>query len=226
MTEMCRIIAANEEPRLIHTRAMGRPKENLEIKVVDENEKEVLPGFEGEMLLRYSEKHPRKGAFCGYLGKEVETENVWRGGWFHTGDTVIMDGNKMLYFVDRKKNIIRRSGENIAAAEIENCLLEHSLVSEVACVAAPDEIREEEVLACVVLRDKKLANYASAEVLFKHVYNKLAYFKAPGWMLFLENLPVAGTQKVLKHKIFSKKENPLKREEIIDFRKMKMRKPA
>ena len=77
-----------------------------------------------------------------------------------------------------------------------------------------------------MLRDKKLANYKTAEVLFKHVYNKLAYFKAPGWILFLENLPVTGTQKVLKHKIFSKTEHPLKRKEIIDFRKMKIRKPA
>jgi len=224
MTEMCRMLTANDEPRLIHTRAMGRPRHDLEIKIVDEADKEVATGSEGEMLVRYSEENPRKGAFSGYLGKNNETEKAWRGGWFHTGDTVIMDSSSMIYFVDRKKNIIRRAGENISAAEIENCILENSLVSEIACIAAPDDIREEEVLACVVLKDKKLETYDTAKALFTHVYEKLAYFKAPGWILFVDGLPVTGTQKVLKHKIFLENENPLKRSDIIDFRKLKRRK--
>ena len=224
MTEMCRILTANEEPRMIHTRAMGKPRLDLEIKVVDDNDKDVPIGTEGEMLVRYSAENPRKGAFSGYLGNENETEVAWRGGWFHTGDTVVMDSRNILYFVDRKKNIIRRSGENIAAAEIENCMMEHSSVLEVACLAAPDDIREEEVLACIVLRKNKLSSYKTAKTLFNHVYNRLAYFKAPGWILFVEKLPITGTQKILKHNIFEKNENPLERPGIIDLRKLKIRK--
>ena len=224
MTEMCRIIAVNEEPRLIDTRAMGRPRHNLEIRVIDERENDVPTGSQGEMIIRYSETSPRKGAFSGYLGNEESTELAWKGGWFHTGDTVVMDETKMLYFIDRKKNIIRRSGENIAAAEIENCILEHDLVLSVACLAIPDELREEEILACVVLTNKILNTYESANTIFKHVYEKLAYFKAPGWVLFVDNLPTTGTQKILKHKIFPNNENPTEKQGMFDLRKLKIRK--
>ena len=224
MTEMCRIIAACDEPRLIHTRAMGRPRKGLEIKVVDDNGKEVPHGSQGEMLTRHSEKTPRKGAFSGYLGKPQETEIAWRGGWFHTGDTVIMDQTKMLYFVDRKKNIIRRAGENVAAAEIENCLLEHSLVLAVACLAVPDSIREEEILSCIILSGNSLKSEILAKSLFTHVYNRLAYFKAPGWILFVDELPITSTQKILKHKMFPNNEDPLMKPNIFDFRDSKIRK--
>ena len=224
MTEMCRIIVVNEEPRLIDTRAMGRPRHNLEIRVIDESENDVPTGAQGEMIIRYSETSPRKGAFSGYLGNEASTELAWRGGWFHTGDTVVMDETKMLYFIDRKKNIIRRSGENIAAAEVENCISEHDLVLSVACVAIPDKLREEEILACVVLTNKILNTYESANTIFKHVYEKLAYFKAPGWILFVDKLPTTGTQKILKHKIFPNNENPAEKKGMFDLRKLKIRK--
>ena len=224
MTEMCRIIAVTEEPRLIHTRAMGRPRQNLEIRVIDEHENDVPAGAQGEMIIRYSDTSPRKGSFSGYLGNEEATERAWRGGWFHTGDRVVMDDTKMLYFVDRNKNIIRRSGENIAAVEIENCILEHELVLSVACLAIPDELREEEVLACIVLKNSILNTYASAETIFNHVYENLAYFKAPGWILFVDSLPTTATQKILKHKIFPNNENPATKPDIFDLRKFKIRK--
>ena len=224
MTEMCRIIVANEEPRQINTRAMGRPRSDLEIKVVDENDKEVERGHPGEMLVRHSESYPRKGAFSGYLGNEEATEVAWRNGWFHTGDTVIMDESNMLFFVDRAKNIIRRSGENIAAAEVENCLIEHEYVKNVACISVPDELREEEIMACVVLSATARASKKTAKKLFSHVYVQLAYYKAPGWFLFLKQLPVTGTQKVLKHKLFSSDEDPRQKPNVFDMRVEKVRK--
>ncbi len=95
-------------------------------------------------------RQPRHGFFSGYLKNEKATEEAWRGGWFHTGDVVRQDASGMLFFVDRKKHIIRRAGENIAAAEIEAVLQAHDAVAQVAVVAAPDELREEEVLACIV----------------------------------------------------------------------------
>ena len=74
------------------------------------------------MIIRHSQETPRQGFFSGYLNKPKETEESWENGWFHTGDTVTMDENNMIYFVDRSKNIIRRSGENISAAEVEDKL--------------------------------------------------------------------------------------------------------
>ena len=225
MTEMCRVLYNNEEPRQIHTRAMGRPREDLQVKVVDESDQEVEIGMPGEMVVRHSEKTPRAGAFSGYLNKEKETEEAWKNGWFHTGDTVTMDETGMLYFVDRAKNIIRRAGENIAAAEVENCLFEIEFVSKIACIAVKDDIREEEVMACVVLEDDKKKSKEVAEILFNHAIEKMAYFKAPGYILFMDDLPVTGTQKVVKHKIFEPEIDPRNLTGVFNFTHLKKRKP-
>ena len=225
MTEMCRVLYNNEEPRQIHTRAMGRPREDLQVKVVDESDQEVEIGMPGEMVVRHSEKTPRAGAFSGYLNKEKETEEAWKNGWFHTGDTVTMDETGMLYFVDRAKNIIRRAGENIAAAEVENCLFEIEIVSKIACIAVKDDIREEEVMACVVLEDGKKESKEVAEILFNHAIEKMAYFKAPGYILFMDDLPVTGTQKVVKHKIFDPEIDPRNLTGVFNFTHLKKRKP-
>ena len=225
MTEMCRVLYNNEEPRQIHTRAMGRPREDLQVKVVDESDQEVEIGMPGEMGVRHSEKTPRAGAFSGYLNKEKETEEAWKNGWFHTGDTVTMDETGMLYFVDRAKNIIRRAGENIAAAEVENCLFEIEFVSKIACIAVKDDIREEEVMACVVLEDGKKESKEIAEILFNHALEKMAYFKAPGYILFMDDLPVTGTQKVVKHKIFEPEIDPRNLTGVFNFTHLKKRKP-
>ena len=225
MTEMCRVLYNNEEPRQIHTRAMGRPREDLQVKVVDENDQEVVRGKPGEMVVRHSEKTPRAGAFSGYLNKEKETDEAWENGWFHTGDTVTMDETGMLYFVDRAKNIIRRAGENIAAAEVENCLFEIEIVSKIACIAVKDDIREEEVMACVVLEEGKKKTKEVAETLFNHALEKMAYFKAPGYILFMDDLPVTGTQKVVKHKIFEPDIDPIHLTGVFNFTHLKKRKP-
>ena len=225
MTEMCRVLYNNDEPRQIHTRAMGRPRDDLQVKVVDENDQEVARGKPGEMVVRHSEKTPRAGAFSGYLNKEKETEEAWKSGWFHTGDTVTMDETGMLYFVDRAKNIIRRAGENIAAAEVENCLFEIEFVSKIACIAVKDDIREEEVMACVVLEEDKKKSKEVAEILFNHAIEKMAYFKAPGYILFMDDLPVTGTQKVVKHKIFEPEIDPRNLTGVFNFTHLKKRKP-
>ena len=128
----------------------------------------------------------------------------------------------MLYFVDRKKNIIRRSGENIAAAEVEACIQGLAQVAQVAVLALPDELRDEEVFACIVLNGTETSR-AAAQAIFDHCNNNLAYFKAPGWIAFVDALPVTGTQKVLKHMIFGEDEDPLARPSTYDFRPLKKR---
>lgn len=223
MTETGRIFADCHEPRQIDTRAFGRPLPGFEAMVADDAGREVPRGQEGELLVRHSAADPRRGFFSGYLKNDRATEEAWAGGWFHTGDVVRMAEDGMICFVDRKKNIIRRSGENIAAAEIEACLQAHDAVAQVAVLAAPDELREEEVMACILPMAGQAPTAALAEALFAWCNDRLAYFKAPGWLLFVDSLPTTGTQKVQKTQIFSPGEDPRSRPGIHDFRARKKR---
>ncbi|MGH7311747.1 MAG: AMP-binding protein [Candidatus Rokuibacteriota bacterium] len=224
MTETGRIYADREEPRQTTTRAFGRPFGGLEARVVDDKDQEVPRGGEGELLVRWGgPAGPRHGFFTGYLKNAEATEETWRGGWFHTGDVVRQGPEGMLYFVDRKKNIIRRSGENIAAAEVEACLQAHEAVAQVAVLAVPDEVREEEVMACVVPMSGLTPGRELGERLQDWCRGRLAYFKAPGWVLFVDRLPTTGTQKVQKTQIFPKGEDPRRRPGALDLRERKRR---
>ncbi|MEM8862052.1 MAG: AMP-binding protein, partial [Chloroflexota bacterium] len=223
MTEFCRILTDNHEPRQIDTRAIGRPQPGLEVRVVNHDDEDVPVGQPGEMLVRHSAETPRKWAFMGYLNKPEATEEAWQGGWFHTGDTVMQDESGMIYFVDRKKNIIRRSGENIAAAEVETVIQGHPAVGQVACLAVADDLRDEEVFVCVVPAPDSSTDEPTAKAIFQYCYDQLAYYKAPGWLLFVASLPVTGTQKVVKHKIFSDDQDPTQIEGVYDFRPLKKR---
>jgi crotonobetaine/carnitine-CoA ligase len=224
MTETGRIYADCHEPRQVQTRAFGRPFGGLEAKVVDAEGREAPRGVEGELLVRWGgPEGPRHGFFAGYLKNETATEEAWAGGWFHTGDVVRQADDGMLYFVDRKKNIIRRSGENIAAAEVEACLQAHDAVAQVAVLAVPDEVREEEVMACVVPMAGAAPGRELAERLQAWCLARLAYFKALGWVLFLDRLPTTGTQKVQKAQIFPPGEDPRKHAAAIDLRAGKRR---
>lgn len=224
MTEMCRMLHVSQEPRLIDTRAMGRARADLECRVVDEADRDVAPGTPGQLIIRHSEATPRKGFFSGYLNKHEATDEVWAGGWFHTGDTVTMNEDGMIFFVDRAKNIIRRAGENIAAAEVENVLFDDPMVVNVACIAVPDPLREEEVMACVVPAPGVAPDEASARAIFDAAARQMAYYKPPGWVRFMEALPVTGTQKVVKHRIFGDGEDPFAG--AFDFRALKKRRES
>jgi len=224
MTETGRIYADCHEPRQITTRAFGRPFGDFEAKVVDDKDHDVAPDAEGELLVRWGgPEGPRHGFFSGYLKNAEATDDAWRGGWFHTGDVVRRAADGMLYFVDRKKNIIRRSGENIAAAEVEAVLQAHDAVAQVAVLAVPDEIREEEVMACVVAMPGVTANRALAEQLVGWCLARIAYFKAPGWVLFVPSLPTTGTQKVQKTRIFPRGVDPRAEPGVFDLRGSKKR---
>jgi len=224
MTETGRIYADSHEPRQRATRAFGRPFGGLQARVVDEHDQEVARETEGELVVRWGgPEGPRHGFFAGYLKNPEATAEAWRGGWFHTGDVVRHGADDMLYFVDRKKNIIRRSGENIAAAEVEATLQAHDAVAQVAVLAVADELREEEVMACVVPMAGVTADRALAERLTDWCRERLAYFKAPGWILFVPSLPTTETQKVQKTQIFPRGDDPRARPGAIDLRERKKR---
>ncbi len=223
MTEVLTGPWNNVEPRHVGTRAFGRPPEGLEVKVVDDEGAPVDPGTPGELLVRHSEEAPRLQFFSGYLDDPEATEKAWAGGWFHTGDVVLQSSEGMLHFVERKKNIIRRAGENIAAGEVEAVILSHPGVRQVAVIAVEDELREEEVFACVIWKDDS-AGLAQTQEIFEYCQSRLAYFKLPGWFLFVDQLPTTDTQKLLKHKIFPEGTDPRGVAGALDFRDQKRRK--
>lgn len=104
----------------------------------------------------------------------------------------------MLYFVERRKNIIRRNGENIAAAEIEEAIIGQPNVKGVVALAVPDHLRGEEVLACVVLVAGVPAGKNAAHAVFETSRKRLASHKLPGWIQFIQEIPITATQKVRK----------------------------
>ena len=221
MTETGRFLANQHEPRHTDTRAFGRQAEPLEVRVVDDQDRDLPDGSAGELLVRARGADPRQGFFSGYLDDDEATGKSWRGGWFHTGDVVRRDASGMLYFVDRRKDMIRRSGENISAADVEAALAAHPAVARVAVLAVPDEMRDEEVLAVVVPAAGVSPDADTAQTLVHHCLAELAYYKAPGWVVFRTELPVTATNKLQKNRIFATGSNMLA--DAFDTRALKKR---
>jgi acyl-CoA synthetase (AMP-forming)/AMP-acid ligase II len=207
------LIAASREPRHVGTRCVGVPRAGLEISI-DQNQ---------EMLVRQGGADPRRGFFSGYLKDEEATAHAWRDGWFHTGDALRRGPDGSLHFVDRLKNIIRRAGENIAALEVEAALAGHPAVSQVAVIAVPDTVRDEEVMACVVLSNTQLRGRETAISIQDWCLERLAYFKAPGHVAFVDSLPTTATNKVQKAKLA---DFALKAADSFDLRERKKRTAA
>jgi acyl-CoA synthetase (AMP-forming)/AMP-acid ligase II len=208
MTEVAMPVWASREPRQIDTRAMGRVLTGCAVRIHDEEDKPVPPDIVGELVLRADGPEPMRGLFSGYLKDPAATGEAWRGGWFHTGDAVRQDADGILYFVDRIKNIIRRSGENIAAAEIEAVLHADDRVAQAAVIAVEDPLRQEEVMACIRLAPGVAESEETARALQDLCLARLAYYKAPAYILFVASLPTTGTQKVQKTKLFSADTDP------------------
>jgi acyl-CoA synthetase (AMP-forming)/AMP-acid ligase II len=202
-TGMGAAIIADREPRHVGTACFGRPEPDVEARVVDDQGVDVAADIPGELLVRASGPASRRGFFKEYLKDPEATTEAWAGGWFHTGDVVTRDAAGYFYFVDRKKNVIRRSGENIAAAEVESVLRQHPLVRQVAVAATPDPVRGDEVLACVVPAQPIPQDHAAAAAaeLTAFCLEQLAYYKAPGYVAFVESLPLTATQKVQRSEL-------------------------
>lgn len=215
------VLMMNEEPRNIGTQCIGRPRADTEIRIVDDNDNDVPPHQPGEFLVRAAGPDKRRRFFSGYLKDQAATDAVWKGEWFRTGDIVRLAENGCLYFVDRKKNLIRRSGENISTAEVEGALAAHPQVSEMAVVAVLDEIRGEEVMAALSLQPGATADRAMAEDIFQHCLSRMAYYKVPGYIAFLDQLPKTSTQKIRKVDLGDLVVNPTKHANCFDLREVK-----
>lgn len=209
MTETGAGFIDSTNPRSVGTRAFGRPQGPVRAKVVDQNMRRVEPGVHGQLLVQSGTSNPRFGFFAGYLKNQQDTEASWHEDWFCTGDIVYQDESGMLYFVDRLKNIIRRSGENISAGEVESCLYQHPDIEQVVVMPVPDPIREEEVLACIQLKDGVVADADRAAAIHAWAMERLSYYKTPGYISFISEIPTTGTQKIQKNLIFEEGVNPL-----------------
>lgn len=189
------VIAANAEPRKVGTSCFGRPAPEVEVRIVDDGDNDAAVGAPGELLVRRAGADPRYGFFREYLKNPEATAEAWQGGWLHTGDIVSRDADGDLHFVDRKKNVIRRSGENIAAVEVESVLNRLPAIRQAAVAATPDQVRGDEV-AAVIIAEQPGADRALAEEIVRWSLEQMAYYKAPGWICFVEELPLTATEKI------------------------------
>jgi crotonobetaine/carnitine-CoA ligase len=163
--------------------ASGKPVAHYQIKLFDQEEREVPVGKVGEVVCRPLQPHVM---FEGYFADPEASAVAQKNLWMHTGDLGRFDENGNLYFVDRLKDSIRRRGENISSVEVELTVLKHPAVVEVVAHAVPSEFTEDEVKLCVILdRDKKL----SVEELMDYCVKNLPFFAVPRYIEFLDDLP-------------------------------------
>jgi acyl-CoA synthetase (AMP-forming)/AMP-acid ligase II len=227
------VMIANREPRKIGTACFGAAEARVEYRIVDEAGRDVGPGQPGELWVRGSSgtgagATPRFGFFREYLKEPEATAEAWAGGYFHTGDIVSVDIDGDFHFIDRKKNVIRRSGENISAVEVESVLLQHPDIASVGVTAVPDEVRGDEVMACVVPRVAvdEAGREGFAREIVQFCLSRLAYFKAPGYVGFCERLPLTATEKIQRAQLKELGKQLLATSISVDLRSLKKRTSA
>jgi long-chain acyl-CoA synthetase len=172
--------------------SIGVPVGGTEIKCVDDDDNEVPQGEPGEIVMR--------GPFVmkGYWNKDDATEEVMRGGWFHTGDVATMDEEGYFFIVDRKKDLIIRGGYNVYPREIEEALYEHPAIREVAVIGVPHEQMGEEVGAAIALKE---GEDASEDDIKQFIKQRVAAYKYPRVIWFVDELPKGPTGKILKREV-------------------------
>jgi acyl-CoA synthetase (AMP-forming)/AMP-acid ligase II len=177
------------------TGAMGRPPPGKQVRIADATGQTVPDGDVGEIVIR------GKPMMTGYWNHRDATERAFRGGWYHSGDLGYRDGAGWIHHAGRLKDIIRRGGENISAAEVENVLALHPAVSAVALVGIPDDLFGELPKAFIQLKPGHEANTRTAVSLLGHVRGKLAAFKVPAYLEFVESFPMTPSARIRKREL-------------------------
>jgi long-chain acyl-CoA synthetase len=180
------------EPDTIWERRLasaGQSDVGVDVRVVDEAGREVAPGEVGEVIAR------GPNIMKGYWNQAQETAYGLRDGWLRTGDLAMVDEGSYIYLVDRKKDMIVTGGENVYSIEVEGALYSHPSVLEAAVIGVPDATWGERVLAVVVLKPDQ---DVSAEELIAHCRERIAGYKTPRSVEFVETLPKSGAGKLLK----------------------------
>jgi crotonobetaine/carnitine-CoA ligase len=163
-----------------------------EVRVVDDHGRDLGPGETGELLLRNPAVTP------GYWGMPEETASAITDGWLHTGDLVTAGDGGTYTFVARKKEVLRRRGENLSPAEVEEALAGHPAVLECAVVGVPSELSEEEVKAFIVAAPGATPDFTELRA---HAAARLAAFKVPRYWQLIGELPRTPTARVAKHRL-------------------------
>jgi fatty-acyl-CoA synthase len=170
----------------------GRAVLNVETRVVDDGMKDVRPGEVGEIV------HRSPQLLQGYFNDEARTAAAFEGGWFHSGDLATIDEEGYITVVDRKKDMIKSGGENVASREVEEKIYQHPAVSEVAVVGLPDPYWVEAVTAVIVVKSGSSLDEASV---IQHCKSRMAPFKVPKRVVFVDSLPKNPSGKLLKREL-------------------------
>jgi crotonobetaine/carnitine-CoA ligase len=190
MSELCAPVTTELNPKKLGV--SGRVRPGFQVRLVDENDCEVPEGQVGEFIMR------AERPWCmltEYYKNPEATAAAWRNGWFHTGDLLRKDEEGYYYFVDRKKDAMRRRGENISSHEVEMEILKHPAIREVAAFAAKSEIAEDEVMVCISTPDS-----ASIEMreLLDYLIPRMPHFMLPRYIRLMDELPKTPTGKIMK----------------------------
>jgi crotonobetaine/carnitine-CoA ligase len=175
--------------------SLGRPIPGVQVRLVDEDDNEVPVGDVGEIIVRAD----RPGMlFEGYWANPEATLQTFRHLWHHTGDNAHMDEDGFLYFVDRKKDSLRRRGENVSSIELEQAIAQHPAVAQAAVLGVPSEMTEDEIKACVVLRPGFDPDFGDLFAFFK---KSVPYYAVPRYIEILDELPANVNGRVQKFKL-------------------------
>jgi carnitine-CoA ligase len=173
--------------------SMGRPVLGYDVKIVDETGREVPPGTVGELVVQGT---PGVSLMKGYFKNPEATAQTLRDGWLWSGDQAWMDGEGYFFFVDRKKDMIKRAGENVSASEVEETLKQHPAVFDAAVVGVPDPVRDQAIKAYVIVTD---GASATAEELIAWCRSRLSSFKVPETVELRTTFPRTSVGKIQKH---------------------------
>jgi crotonobetaine/carnitine-CoA ligase len=173
--------------------SMGMPVLGYECHVVDESGKEAEVGTVGELIVKGI---PGVSLMKGYFKNDKATAETLRNGWLYSGDQAYMDEDGCFYFVDRKKDMIKRAGENVSASEVEETLKQHPSVFDAVVVAIPDPVRDQAIKAYVMVKDGAAA---TADDLIAWCRERLSGFKVPEVVEFRDAFPRTSVGKIQKH---------------------------
>jgi long-chain acyl-CoA synthetase len=172
--------------------SVGHALDGVEVRLVDDSDNEAGPDEVGELAIRGNV------VMKGYWNRPAETSQTIRNGWLHTGDIARKDSDGFLYIVDRKKDVIIRSGYNVYPREVEDVLYEHPAVLEAAVIGIPHSVHGEEVVAVVALKSPRIATPDELQTFAKE---RLAPYKYPRRIVLTDGLPHGSTGKILKREI-------------------------
>ena len=191
-TEMASLATAlGPEDQIRKAGSAGRPALNVETRIVDDQERPLPTGEIGEIV------HRSPHATVGYLGQPEKTAEAFSGGWFHSGDLGYLDDEGYLWVVDRKKDMIKTGGENVATREVEEIIYTLDGVEEVAVFAVPHPRWIEAVAAAVVVTDSEVDEATVVE----HCRKTLAGYKVPKYVVIVDSLPKNPSGKILKRRL-------------------------